>query len=150
QLARATAGHHDPVRIVVLEHDPADPPQRFGEWLTEAGALLDRCRLHAGDAVPADLTGHDALVSLGGAVEVDDEERAPWLADTRRLLAHAVTAAVPTFAIGLGAQLLAVAAGGRVQPSDRGTHIGAHLVAKRDATDADLLFGALPITPDVM
>ena len=43
-----------PVRILVIEHDPADPLLRLGDWLTEAGAELTICRPHAGDAIPAD------------------------------------------------------------------------------------------------
>jgi GMP synthase-like glutamine amidotransferase len=118
--------------------------------LVAAGAELDVRRLHAGDALPADLVAHDALICLGGALGAYDDEVAPWLAGTRALLARAVAESVPTLAVGLGAQLLAVATGGHVGPSDRGTDIGADLVAKRDVTELDVLFGDVPITPDVM
>ena len=74
-------------RILVIEHDASDPALRLGDWLTEAGAELTICRPHAGDAVPSDLTGFDALISMGGDMGARDDDRAPWLPATRSLLA---------------------------------------------------------------
>jgi GMP synthase-like glutamine amidotransferase len=139
----------DPVRILILEHDPANPPLLLGDWLTEAGAVWEVRRPHAGDPVPGDATGWDAVIGLGGYLGVFDDDRAPWLSAARSLFGRLVTDATPTLAIGLSAQLLAVAAGGRVQRAD-GYRLGANLTAKRDATENDLLLGNVPITPDVM
>lgn len=137
------------VRIMALELDPTDPPLRLAEWLAAAGAELAVRRVHGDDDVPAGTEGFDALLVLGGALGAFDDDRAPWLARVRRLLAGAVAEATPTLAIGLGAQLLAVATGGRVQAAG-GYRLGARLAAKRDVTEEDLLLGGVPITPDVM
>lgn len=134
--------------IVVLEHDPSDPAQRLGEWLVEAGAELDVRRLHAGDALPD--AGPDALVCLGGRMNAWDDAATPWLAATKALLRRAVAAGTPTLGICLGAQLLAAAEGGAVEPGADGPEIGAYLAAKRDAAGDDPLFGPVPMTPDVM
>jgi GMP synthase-like glutamine amidotransferase len=139
----------DPVRILFLEHDPANPPLLLGEWLTEAGAVWQVCRLHEDDAVPGDADGWDAVIGLGGHLGVYDDDRAPWLAASRALFGRLVADSTPTLAVGLSAQLLAVATGGRVQRAD-GYRLGANLTAKRDATESDLLLGSVPITPDVM
>jgi len=56
----------------------------------------------------------------------------------------------PTLGVCLGAQLLAVAHAGTVEPAVAGPEIGAHLVAKRDAAERDPLFGPLPMLPDVI
>lgn len=138
-----------PVSILTIELDPANPPLLLGDWLGEAGGVLDIRRPHAGDAVPADAAGFDALLVLGGPFAVYDDEAVPYLGQVRALLAAAVAASTPTLAVGLGGRLLAAAAGGRVGPSDA-WRLGAHLTAKRDATEQDLLFGLVPITPDVM
>jgi GMP synthase-like glutamine amidotransferase len=138
------------VRILVLEHDPSDPPLRFGEWLAEAGAVLTICRPHAGDAISQDLTGFDALISMGGEMGARDDEIAPWLPATRRLLSAAVAAQTPTLGVCLGGQLLAAATGGAVRKGEEGPEIGAYLTAKRDAAMSDPLFADLPMTPDVM
>ncbi|WP_197676224.1 type 1 glutamine amidotransferase [Nakamurella panacisegetis] len=137
-------------RILVLQHDPSDPLLLMGDWLTEAGATVDVRRLFAGEELPADLTGYDALISLGGEMGAYDDDVAPWLPATKAMLAAAVAQRTPTLAICLGSQLLAVATGGAVTRGEDGPEIGAYLTAKRDAAEADPLFDALPMTPDVM
>jgi GMP synthase-like glutamine amidotransferase len=81
---------------------------------------------------------------------MDDERTSPELVAVRELLRQALAADFPTLAICLGAQLLAQAGGGRVRIGVDGPEVGALLVAKRDAADADPVFGPLPLTPDVM
>lgn len=137
-------------RIVILEHDPAHPPRLLADWLSGAGAELDIRRLHAGDRLPDGPEEMHGLVSMGGRCGAADDEHAPWLAETRTLLAALVRAGTPTLGIGLGAQLLALSTGGRVARGDRGPEIGAYLGAKRDVAEQDLLFGEVPISPDIM
>jgi GMP synthase-like glutamine amidotransferase len=136
--------------ILVLEHDPADPLLRLGRWLAEAGATVEVRRAHAGDRIPEDTSGYDAVISLGGEMGAYDDTLAPWLPATRRLLARAVADRTPTLGICLGAQLLAVAGGGTVTAGANGPERGAYLTARRDAAEHDPLFAGLPLTPDVM
>ena len=79
-----------------------------------------------------------------------DDDIAPWLPATRRLLATAVRTATPTLGVCLGGQLLAAATGGSVRKGPDGPEIGAYLTAKRDAAMDDPLFADVPMTPDVM
>jgi GMP synthase-like glutamine amidotransferase len=135
-------------RVLVIVNAESDPPGRVAEWLTEAGLGL---RVVTGARLPADLTGFDGLVVLGGGMSAWDDEIAPWLPHERALLRAAVADEVPTLAICLGAQLLAAANGGRVAPNPDGPEFGAQLIAKRAAAATDPLFGpVLPITPDVI
>jgi GMP synthase-like glutamine amidotransferase len=126
--------------VLVVEVHASDPVGRLGDWLTEAGVELDVVT----EARPLD--GYAGLVVLGGPQSADDAELEP----IRQLLRDAVSAEVPTLGICLGGQLLAAANGGRVGPSPDGPEIGAQLIAKRTAASTDPLFGALPITPDVL
>ena len=88
---------------------------------------------------------------LGGPQSaLDDETTRPELVGVRRLLGQALAADFPTLAICLGAQLLAQVGGGTVRPGVDGPEVGATLVAKRDAADADPVFGPLPLSPDVI
>lgn len=138
------------MKILVLQHASHDGPQLLGEWLTEAGADLQVLRLHEGRSVPDSLDGVDAVICLGGPMAAWDDLTAPWLPATRALLAAAVQAGTPTLGICLGAQLLALATGGTVEPGADGPETGAYLAAKRDAAERDALFGQMPMTPDVM
>jgi len=136
-------------RCLVVENDPTDDVRLLGEWLTEAGLDLEVVRAHAGEPLPADLDGYAALVVLGGEQNVHTD-RAPWFDQLESLLRKAVRHATPTLGVCLGAQLLATAHAGTVAPAEAGPEIGAALVAKRDAAEADPLFGPLPMLPDVI
>lgn len=127
--------------VLVLVLHPSDPPGPLAGWLAEAGVEVD-----VRADVPESLAGVDGLVVLGGPQNANDPELAPL----RALLRAAVADEVPTLGVCLGAQALAVAHGGRVEPSPECREIGAQLVAKRAAAGTDPLFGSRPITPDVI
>jgi GMP synthase (glutamine-hydrolysing) len=99
-----------PCHIVVIEHEPDCPLDRLANWLD--GATIDLVRPYAGDAVPTSVDG--GLIVLGGQMSAHDDRIAPWLPAVRELLVTSVATGTPTLGICLGAQLLAVASGGRV------------------------------------
>jgi GMP synthase-like glutamine amidotransferase len=140
--------------VLVIENHPTDDIRRLGEWLTAAGLRLTTVRPHAGEPVPGELTGYAALVVLGGPQRAYPDETggpgAPWFPACETLLRRAVRHRVPTLAICLGAQLLAVAHGGRVAPGAAGPELGPALVARRDVAETDPLFALVPFTPDVI
>jgi GMP synthase (glutamine-hydrolysing) len=105
------AGSRPPRHIVVIEHEATCPLDRLAYWLD--GADVEMIRPYAGDAVPESVEG--GLIVLGGQMSAYDDRVAPWLPAVRDLLATSVTTGVPTLGICLGAQLLAVACGGRVE-----------------------------------
>ena len=136
--------------LVVVVHE-SDPVARLGDWLRDAGMDLDERRLSAGDDLPAGLDTFDGMVVLGGPQSaLDPPATSPELVAVRDLLRQALTADFPTLAICLGAQLLAEVGGGTVRVGIDGPEVGATLVAKRDAADADPLFRPLPLSPDVL
>jgi GMP synthase-like glutamine amidotransferase len=136
--------------LVVVVHE-TDPLARLGDWLRDAGLELEERHLGTGDLLPADLDGFDGLVVLGGPQSaLDDDATSPELVPVRALLKRALAQDFPTLAICLGAQLLAEVGGGKVRPGIDGPEVGATLVAKRDAADADPVFGPLPLSPDVI
>jgi GMP synthase-like glutamine amidotransferase len=138
-------------RLLVVVPSDTDPPARLGEWLRAAGLELDERRLSIGEPLPEDLSGHDGLLVLGGPQSsLDPADVAPELVGVRRLLGEALAGDVPTLAICLGAQLLAQVGGGSTRVGVDGPEVGATLVAKRDAADADPVFGPLPLSPDVV
>ncbi|PXY32849.1 glutamine amidotransferase [Prauserella muralis] len=133
----------------MIQPDPTDPPGPLGDWLTEAGAELDVRRPFA-EALPSSLDAYQGLVCLGGGMNAEEDDRHPWLRDVRRLLSRAVGSQLPTLGVCLGAQLLAVATGGRVVRGHDGPEAGPGLVAKKDAAWKDPLFADLPLMQDVL
>ncbi len=74
---------------------------------------------------------------------------APWLPEVRALLADASTRGVPTLGICLGAQLLAVARGGRVQvAAPPGREAGLADVRWRPEAAGDSIVGAVAALAD--
>ena len=136
-------------RLLIIQPDASDPLGALGDWLTGAGAELD-VRLPPKDDLPDDLDGYRGVVCLGGGMAAEDDAKHPWLADVRRLLAKAATKRIPTLGICLGAQLLTVATGGRVEVGRDGPEVGPHLVVKKDAAWTDPLFADLPLMQDVL
>lgn len=136
-------------RLLVLQPSKSDPLAKLGDWLQAAGIELDLVLLQE-EPAPASLDGYQGVVCLGGEMGALDDIDHPWLADVRKLLSSAVAKRVPTLAICLGAQLLAVATGGQVRRGPQGPEVGILLVAKRDVAGRDPLFADLPWTPDVV
>jgi GMP synthase-like glutamine amidotransferase len=136
--------------VLVIANAAAEPIGMLGDWLSAAGARLRECRAWVDGELPEDLSGLAGVIVLGGPMSATDDAAAPWLPNVRALLREAVAASRPVLGICLGAQLLAVAHGGRVEPNPSGPEYGAQLVAKRPVAAGDPLFGSLPITPDVI
>ena len=134
---------------LVVQHTPTEPAARLGDWLGDAGVLLDVRTPYDGAPLPG-LDGYAALLVLGGPMGAYDDAAAPWLPATRDLLRDAVRTRVPVLGVCLGAQLLAVALGGQVQRGAEGPEVGPGLVAKRDVAAGDRLFRPVPFTPDVL
>lgn len=128
--------------LTVVQHDQDVPLDLFADWLD--GVEIRTVRAWAGDAIP-DVTDVGAgLLVLGGRMNAHDDVVAPWLPATRALLAAAVAARVPTLGICLGAQLLAVAGGGRVQvAAPPGLESGVVDIHWRPEAARDPLLGAL-------
>lgn len=100
--------------ILILQHDPKDPPARLGQVLRDNGHQLRIVELFAGESVPPDLDDVDGLITLGGPMNVDEEDQYPWMAKELELIRRAQEAELPIVGICLGCQLIAKAFGGEV------------------------------------
>ncbi|HUR12852.1 MAG TPA: type 1 glutamine amidotransferase [Mycobacteriales bacterium] len=134
---------------LVVTHIETEGPGHLATWLPAEGLALDVVSPWRGEALPSSLDGYAALVVMGGPHQAYDDSL-PWGPQTLALLRSAVAGSLPTLGVCLGAQLLAVACGGRVEPGAAGPERGAGLVAKRDLAGADPLFWDLPLSPPVV
>lgn len=106
-------------------------------------------RPYDGEELPAVLGGRPLIV-LGGGFLPDDDERAPWLAATRRLVAQALADGTPMLGICLGGQMLAQVAGGTVRASYGEPEFGSTIIRLRpEAVDDPLLAGLGEAVPAI-
>lgn len=127
-------------RVLAVEHQESCPPALFGDWLVEAGCVLQVARPYLGEHLP-DLTSYDAVVVLGGEMSANDDADVAWLAPLKQQLREAVTSGTPLLGICLGHQLLATALGGSVARNPRGQTVGLQPVGWTDAAGDDALVG---------
>jgi GMP synthase (glutamine-hydrolysing) len=130
-------------RALIVQHTPSEGLGWLQEWLPDAGVHVHPIHPYLGHRVPPSVEG-DALIVLGGPMGAMDDERAPWLPSVRALLATAIDDGVPTLGICLGAQMLAVAAGGEVVRGAAGPEIGFGEV-EVTVSDEVLTAGRLPV-----
>jgi GMP synthase-like glutamine amidotransferase len=129
---------------LVIQHSPTEGLGLLGDWLTGAGLQLDILTPYDGATVPQDLAGYCALIVLGGAMAAWEDDVAPWLPDTRRLLRTAVDMGVPTLGVCLGSQLLALACDGTVERGAAGPEYGRCEVRILQEAADDPLLSAVP------
>ncbi len=99
------------MRVLAVTHGALVRPELFGEVILGEGHELVEWRI-ASEPRPAAM--FDAVLVLGGAMNVGEEAEHPWLETEYDLLRELVAADTPLFAICLGAQALAHAFAGRV------------------------------------
>jgi GMP synthase-like glutamine amidotransferase len=131
-------------RVHVVQHTATEGLGLLFDWLPEVGVDVHPTHPYLGNRVPPSVEG-DALIVLGGPMGANDDEKAPWLPAVRELLQSAIDDGVPTLGICLGAQLLAVAAGGTVERGTAGPEIGFGEVTVGAADDLLLAPGPLPV-----
>jgi len=132
------------VSVLAIQNDAIDPVQWVGEWLRECGREITEIAAYAGENVPRSVPqGIRGIISLGGAMNANADDIAPWLPDERALLADAVARDIPVLGLCLGGQLLAVAAGGTVELGPE-PEVGVVTVQRTAAAAADPLMSTLP------
>lgn len=128
-------------RILVVEHEANAGAGIVGRSLEADGAQLTIVGPEAGAPIPSGLGGFDGLIVLGGTPGPSDDHDAPWLVGTRSLVAHALNAGVPYLGVCLGAQILAVVAGGTVEDATEPEVGLTDIELTADAADDPLLGG---------
>ena len=102
------------MRFLVLQHIDAEHPGIFRDFMAGDGVRWDAVHLDRGDTIPS-LDGYDAMVVMGGPMDVWQEDEHPWLEAEKAAIAEAVLdRELPYLGICLGHQLLAAALGGEV------------------------------------
>lgn len=102
---------------LIIEHIETEGPGTLGEFLTRGGYQLDYARLHEGYDFSGNPTDYDLIVSMGGPMNVYEEEKYPFLAKETVFLREAVSEGSNVIGICLGAQMIAKCCGASVTQS---------------------------------
>lgn len=108
--------NNQPLKLLVFQHLAVEHPGIFCQFMIEDGISWDTIELDVGDLIP-ELDKYDALIVMGGPMDVWEEEKYPWLKTEKMAIRKAIIdLELPYLGICLGHQLLATALGGKVEP----------------------------------
>ena len=130
------------MRVLAIVHQRDAGPGVFAEAIREAGGQLDGWTLSERPEPPADPLGYDAVLVLGGAMNIDEEERHGWIAEEKALLRELLAQEAPLLGLCLGGQLVAEAAGAEARRASE-PEIGWHRVEITPEGADDALIGPL-------
>jgi len=123
-------------RVLVCQHVAAEPLGLLDPMLRERGHRIRYVNFARDPDAEPRLDRYQALVVLGGPMQVGQERKYPHLTTECRLIERALHDEKPILGICLGAQLLAHVEGARVGPSPR-PEIGWYTVSPDALTPSD-------------
>lgn len=130
------------MKLLVFQHVKHEGPGLIGEFLTRWGIPYDTVAFYRGDRIPQ-LTPYNAVIVMGGPMNVYEEDKFPYLKDEDDAIKVVVNLGLPFLGICLGAQLLAKALGSKVIANPV-KEIGFDHVQLTNGATEDRLFAGLP------
>jgi GMP synthase-like glutamine amidotransferase len=101
------------MKALAIVHQTDAGPGVFAEEMAERGVELHEWLLsERGTGPQLEIADYDAVLTFGGAMHADQEDRHPWLRFEKDFLAAMIDDRMPLLAVCLGNQLLAEAGGG--------------------------------------
>ncbi len=128
------------MKILVFQHIASEHPGSFRDVMRDEGHSMHAVELDEGEAIPP-LDDYDALLVMGGPMDVWQEEAHPWLRAEKAAIRDWVGAGRPYLGMCLGHQLLADALGGEVGLMTAPPEVGISAVR---LLEPDPLFAEVP------
>ena len=102
--------------IYYLQHVAFEGLGSIEKWARNHRRGISAIRLYEKGVLP-EPEELDALVVLGGPMNINEEKKYPWLVEEKRFIEKVIKLEVPVLGICLGAQLLANVLGAKVYPN---------------------------------
>src|SRR3990167_988911 len=134
--------------ILIIKHIDIEGPGTIEKYFKQKRYALKTVDLHKGDVLPKDLNGIEAVVSLGGPMNVYEEDKFPFLKEEDAFLRKVIREEIPALGICLGSQLIAKASGAKVVKSPV-KEVGWFKIDLQKSAQADPLFKGLDQEVDV-
>jgi GMP synthase-like glutamine amidotransferase len=131
------------VRVLAIVHEDGPVVGVFGEVARELGHEIEQWGPGWGAPPSRPFEDYDAVWVFGGMQNTHEEDDYPWLRDEDRLIRGLIAQGTPMLGVCLGGQLIAKAAGARVERA-AAPEIGFTEVEVLPAAGADPIFSALP------
>lgn len=133
-------------KILVLQHIAIEDPGYIKDLMAADDYELVQIELDEGETIPADLSGYDAMLCMGGPMDTWMEDEYPWLIEEKkRIREWVVEMEKPFLGFCLGCQLLGDVLGGKIVQSEP-PEIGVLDIEMTPAAQLDSLFGEYPAT----
>jgi GMP synthase (glutamine-hydrolysing) len=133
------------MRALAIVHQTDAGPGVFADEMAERGVELHQWLLsERGTGPQLEIAEYDAVLTFGGAMHADQEDRHPWLRFEKDFLAAMIDDRMPVLAVCLGCQVLAEAAGGSARRASE-PEIGWHSVEVTEEGKGDPVIG--PMAP---
>ncbi|MDD5450121.1 MAG: type 1 glutamine amidotransferase [Candidatus Omnitrophica bacterium] len=129
--------------ILIIKHVENEGPGTIEEFFKNTSWNFKTIELSKGEELPKTLEDIEAVISMGGPMNVYEEEEYPFLKKENVFLKKLIKKEAPFLGICLGSQLLAKAAGAKIRKAPK-EEIGWFKVDLRRTADKDPLFKNLP------
>lgn len=102
------------MRIHCFQHVPYETPGTILEWADANGHTITYSGFYDPGYVFPDIHSFDALLVMGGNMNVDEEDAFPWLSMEKKFIRKCIERKKKVLGICLGSQLIAAALGAKV------------------------------------
>jgi GMP synthase-like glutamine amidotransferase len=131
------------MNILSLEHAPFEQPEYIGQWFNSKGHTVTPLKLYSRGASFPSLKDLNFLLIMGGPMNVDEQDKFPWLSEEKKFIKTAIDLGIPVLGICLGAQLIARALAAKVY-KNQNKEIGWFPVRKTKEGKGSLILQNLP------
>ncbi len=106
------------MKFLIFQHVPYESPGFILEWIMENDHSLSFVNFYTDPVIPA-IESTDALVIMGGPMNIYEEEKYPFLKKEKDFIKQFIQSGKKVLGICLGSQMVADALGGEVRKNER-------------------------------
>ncbi len=106
------------MKFLFIKHIDIEGPGTMGSYLEENNFKYDTVELYNNDTLPDNPSQYNAIVVLGGPMNVYEEEKYPFLKAEDELIKKTLNENIPMLGLCLGGQLISKACGAKVKKTE--------------------------------